>query len=148
MDYGFGKTYRFGPAWTALNGSIQYYTVEAGVALRVEPEFDEKTKEIKNLDEIKEAQANLLRFVEILKTYGAQPVIAKVEGKKLQFCLEQPNVFGLSIQDGATGQVSEYTAEERIENAKAKIEKVFGEAKAVDGETKLFSKVVSVDYAI
>ena len=118
MDYAYdlenklGKTYTIPAKFTALNGTIQYYKLTAGVDLVAEGEG------------AAEAQANLLRVLEVLRTYGGQPVITKAEGKVVEFTLEQANVYGKDAEAAAD-----------------KIEEIFGEAKAVDGATKLFSAV-------
>ena len=118
MDYAYdlenklGKTYTIPAKFTALNGTIQYYKLTAGVDLVAEG------------DGATAAQANLLRVLEVLRTYGGQPVITKAEGKVVEFTLEQANVYGKDAEAAAT-----------------KIEEIFGEAKAVDGATKLFASV-------
>ena len=118
MDYAYdlenklGKTYTIPAKFTALNGTIQYYKLTAGVDLVAEGEGAAA------------AQANLLRVLEVLRTYGGQPVITKAEGKVVEFTLEQANVYGKDAEAAAD-----------------KIEAIFGEAKAVDGATKLFASV-------
>ena len=72
MDYGFGKTYRLENGFTALNGCIQYYKVEFTNV---------------SLTEGADAQANYLRALEVLRTYGGQPIITKVEGKKIKITI-------------------------------------------------------------
>lgn len=130
MDYGFGKTYTIPAKFTALNGTIQYYKLTAGVDLVYEA-ADETAVELKKAAD---AQANLLRVLEVLRTYGGQPVITKAEGKVLEFTLEQANVYGKPGQM----QVSE---KDMIDDAVERITAIFGEAKAVDGTTKLFDAV-------
>lgn len=130
MDYGFGKTYTIPAKFTALNGTIQYYKLTAGVDL-VYAAADETEAELKKAAD---AQANLLRVLEVLRTYGGQPVITKAEGKVLEFTLEQANVYGKPGQM----QVSE---KDMIADAVERITAIFGEAKAVDGATKLFASV-------
>lgn len=130
MDYGFGKTYTIPAKFTALNGTIQYYKLTAGVDLVYEA-ADETAVELKKAAD---AQANLLRVLEVLRTYGGQPVITKAEGKVLEFTLEQANVYGKPGQM----QVSE---KDMIDDAVERITAIFGEAKAVDGTTKLFDEV-------
>lgn len=130
MDYGFGKTYTIPAKFTALNGTIQYYKLTAGVDL-VYVAADETEAELKKAAD---AQANLLRVLEVLRTYGGQPVITKAEGKVLEFTLEQANVYGKPGQM----QVSE---KDMIADAVERITAIFGEAKAVDGTTKLFDAV-------
>lgn len=130
MDYGFGKTYTIPAKFTALNGTIQYYKLTAGVDLVYEA-ADETAAELKKAAD---AQANLLRVLEVLRTYGGQPVITKAEGKVLEFTLEQANVYGKPGQM----QVSE---KDMIADAVERITAIFGEAKAVDGTTKLFDEV-------
>lgn len=130
MDYGFGKTYTIPAKFTALNGTIQYYKLTAGVDL-VYAAADETEAELKKAAD---AQANLLRVLEVLRTYGGQPVITKAEGKVLEFTLEQANVYGKPGQM----QVSE---KDMIADAVERITAIFGEAKAVDGATQLFASV-------
>ena len=93
MTYGFGKTYTIPAKFTALNGCIQYYKLTAEKPLAVEPVKNEKG-EITNAREMAEAEANLLRVLEVLRTYGGQPVITVVTGNSVEFTLEQANVFG------------------------------------------------------
>ena len=112
LEQKLGKTYTIPAKFTALNGTIQYYKLTAGVDLVAEGEGAAA------------AQANLLRVLEVLRTYGGQPVITKAEGKVVEFTLEQANVYGKDVEAAA-----------------AKIEEIFGEAKAVDGATKLFAAV-------
>lgn len=78
-----GKQYDLPAAFTALNGTIQYYEVT-----------------FTNVDVAAE-QANLLRALEVLRTRGGQPIITRVEGKTIYFTLEQAKVFG---KDGATAE--------------------------------------------
>ena len=130
MNYGFGKTYTIPAKFTALNGTIQYYKLTAGVDL-VHVASDDSEAELKKAAD---AQANLLRVLELLRTYGGQPVITKAEGKVLEFTLEQANVYG---KPGPM-QVSEKNA---ITDAVERITAIFGDIKAVDGSTKLFASV-------
>ena len=129
-----GKQYTIPAAFTALNGSAQTFTLTAGVALVADADASDEEKAT--------AQANLLRVLEVLRSNGAQPIITKVEGTDVTFTLEQSWVYGLRAP--AQPQVSERKLEEE---AIADIEAIFGEIKAVDGETKLFASV-TVDSTI
>ena len=137
MDYAKDKQYTIPAAFTALNGAAETYKLTAGVDLAVEPEYDENG-EMTNADAVKEAQANLLRVLEVLRSNGAQPIITKVEGKDVEFTVEQSWVWGLR---GGNVQVS---ARAPKADAETDIEEIFGEIKAVDGETKLFGSVAFV----
>jgi len=141
MDYAKDKQYIIPAAFTALNGSAQTFTLTAGVELVVEPEYDE-AGEITNAEAVAEAQANLLRVLEVLRSNGAQPIITKVEGTDVTFTVEQSWVYGKRAPEQV--QVS---ARKLEEDAIADIEAIFGEVKAVDGETKLFGSV-TVDSTI
>lgn len=134
MDYAKDKQYTIPAAFTALNGCAETYKLTAGVDLVVEPEYDEDG-EMTNADAVKEAQANLLRVLEVLRSNGAQPIITKVDGKEVEFTVEQSWVWGLR---GGNVQVS---ARKPKADAELDIEEIFGEIKAVDGETKLFGSV-------
>lgn len=134
MDYSYGKTYTIPAKFTALNGTIQYYKLTAGVNLVAADPVDPKNPTKEELKAIADAQANLLRVLELLRTYGGQPVITKAEGKVLEFTLEQANVYGKPGQM----QVSEKNT---IADAVERITAIFGEIKAVDGSTKLFTSV-------
>lgn len=126
MTYAEDKRFEIPAAFTALNGAAQTFEVEAGVSLEGE-----------------EGQADLLRVLEILRSNGAQPIITSVKGAKVTFTVEQTHVYGkrdyLASRDI---QVSERAHEA---DAIADIEAIFGEAKDVKGETKLFkaAKVLS-----
>lgn len=121
MDYGFGKTYTLPNKFTALNGCIQYYTV---VFTNV---VVDKTQSALDTD-AKKAEANLLRALEVLRTYGGQPIITVVDNKTIKFTLEQANVYG----DASKTQPS---AKNLLTDAKAQIEALFANLKAVDGST-------------
>lgn len=123
MDYGFGKTYTLPNKFTALNGCVQYYTVVfANVVV-------DKTQSALDTDAKKaEAEANLLRALEVLRTYGGQPIITVVDNKTIKFTLEQANVYG----DASKTQPS---AKNLLTNANAQIEALFANLKAVDGST-------------
>lgn len=125
MDYGFGKTYTLPNKFTALNGCAQYYTVVfANVII-------DKTQSSLNTDAKKaEAEANLLRVLEVLRTYGGQPIITTVDNNTLKFTLEQANVYG----DASKKQPS---AKKLFTNAKDQIEALFANLKAVNGSTSL-----------
>ena len=123
MDYGFGKTYTLPNKFTALNGCVQYYTV---VFTHV---VVDKTQSALNTDAKKaEAEANLLRALEVLRTYGGQPIITVVNNKTIKFTLEQANVYG----DASKTQPS---AKNLLTDANAQIEALFANLKAVDGST-------------
>lgn len=123
MDYGFGKTYTLPNKFTALNGCVQYYTV---VFTNV---VVDKTQSALDTDAKKaEAEANLLRALEVLRTYGGQPIITVVDNKTIKFTLEQANVYG----DASKTQPS---AKNLLTNAEAQIEALFANLKAVDGST-------------
>jgi hypothetical protein len=107
MDYGFGKTYRLPAGYENNNGCTQYYEVEfKNVDLVAAAPVDPKNPTEEEIAAHKEAQANLLRALEVLRTYGGQPIITKVEGKTIKFTLEQANVYGLGLKDGGKEQVS------------------------------------------
>lgn len=134
MDYGFGKTYTLPGKFTALNGCVQYYTV---VFTNVTIDKDHSSM---NTEALKaEAQANLLRALEVLRTYGGQPIITSVDNKTLKFTLEQANVYG----DASKVQPS---AKDNTEDAKAQIEALFANLKAVDGSTS-FACTATVEEA-
>ena len=123
MDYGFGKTYTLPNKFTALNGCVQYYTV---VFTNV---VVDKTQSALDTDAKKaEAEANLLRALEVLRTYGGQPIITVVDDKTIKFTLEQANVYG----DASKTQPS---AKNLLTDAKTQIEALFANLKAVDGLT-------------
>lgn len=123
MDYGFGKTYTLPNKFTALNGCVQYYTVAfTNVVV-------DKTQSALNTDAKKaEAEANLLRALEVLRTYGGQPIITVVDNNTIKFTLEQANVYG----DASKTQPS---AKNLLTNATTQIEALFANLKAVDGST-------------
>jgi len=121
MDYGYGKQYDLPAKFTALNGTVQYYTVvfDSVVVDETAGSTDEEKAENK---------ANFLRALETLRTVGGQPIITSVEDKTIKFTLEQANVYG----DRTKTQVS---AKDLLADAKADIEALFENVKAVDGET-------------
>lgn len=125
MDYGFGKTYTLPNKFTALNGCAQYYTVVFTNVIidKTESSLDTDAKKA-------EAEANLLRVLEVLRTYGGQPIITTVDNKTLKFTLEQANVYG----DASKKQPS---AKNLLTDAKTQIEALFANLKAVDGSTLL-----------
>jgi hypothetical protein len=125
MDYGFGKTYTLPNKFTALNGCAQYYTVDFTNVIidKTQPSLDTDAKKA-------EAEANLLRVLEVLRTYGGQPIITTVDNKTLKFTLEQANVYG----DASKKQPS---AKNLLEDATAQIEALFANLKAVNGSTSL-----------
>lgn len=132
MDYGFGKTYTLPNKFTALNGCVQYYTVVFTDVVV------DKTQSALNTDAKKaEAEANLLRALEVLRTYGGQPIITVVNDKTIKFTLEQANVYG----DASKTQPS---AKNLLTDAKTQIEALFANLKAVDGSTS-FACTVTVE---
>lgn len=135
MDYGFGKTYTLPGKFTALNGCVQYYTVEFTNVVVDEADVSATTVELKAA-----AKANFLRALEVLRTYGGQPIVTSVSGKIIKFTLEQANVYG----DASKVQPS---AKDLIEDAKAKIKALFAGLKAVDGNTDFAVKTVTVEAA-
>ena len=142
MDYGFGKTYRLKDAFTALNGCVQFYEVEFNsVVLKAADPVDPANPTEQELAAIAEAQANYLRALEVLRTYGGQPIITEVAGKVLKFTLEQANVYG----DAAKKQPSEKNL---IADAQAKIIALFANVKAVDGTTAFTVKTATVNNVI
>lgn len=125
MNYGFGKTYTLPNKFTALNGCAQYYTV---IFTNV---IIDKTQSSLDTDAKKaEAEANLLRVLEVLRTYGGQPIITTVDNKTLKFTLEQANVYG----DASKKQPS---AKDLLKDATTQIEALFANLKAVNGSTSL-----------
>lgn len=123
VDYASDKLFTIPAAFTALNGAAQTFTLTAGVTLEGD-----------------EGQRDLLRVLEILRSNGAQPIITKVAGTKVTFTLEQTWVYG------SRGHM-QVSAKSLEDEAIADITAIFGEAKAVDGTTKLFSSV-TVDSTI
>lgn len=123
MDYGFGKTYTLPNKFTALNGCAQYYTVVFTNVIIDKTQFSLDT-------DAKKAEANLLRVLEVLRTYGGQPIITTVDNKTLKFTLEQANVYG----DASKKQPS---AKDLLTDAEDQIEALFANLKAVDGSTSL-----------
>ena len=123
MDYGFGKTYTLPNKFTALNGCVQYYTVVFTnvVVDKTQSTLDTDAKKAK-------AEANLLRALEVLRTYGGQPIITVVNNKTIKFTLEQANVYG----DASKTQPS---AKKLLTDAKDQIEALFANLKTVDGST-------------
>ena len=137
IGYAEDKTFVIPSAFTALNGCAQTFELTAGVDLVVEPVLDEG--KVTNAAKVKEAQDNLLRVLEILRSNGAQPIITKVEGKKVTFTLEQAHVYGK--RDHAVAHKIQVSERDHDEDAKEDIKEIFGEAKAVDRKTKLFASV-------
>lgn len=123
MDYGFGKTYTLPNKFTALNGCVQYYTVVFTYVV-----VDETQSSLSTDADKAAARANFLRALEVLRTYGGQPIITSVDNKTIKFTLEQANVYG----DASKVQPS---AKDLLADAKAKIEALFANLKAVDGST-------------
>jgi len=120
MDYGFGKTFRLKDGFTALNGCVQYYKLTFGDGIDFTYAAADDSKE----EIAKEAasQAAFLRALEVLRTYGGQPIITKAEENVLEFTLEQANVYGKGLKDGGVEQVSK---KDLIDEAKDKIVALF-----------------------
>ena len=74
MDYGFGKTYTLPNKFTALNGCVQYYTVVFTNVV-----VDETQTSLSTDADKAAARANFLRALEVLRTYGGQPIITSVD---------------------------------------------------------------------
>lgn len=121
MDYGFGKTYTLPNKFTALNGCVQYYTVAFKNVVVDKTQLDTDAKKA-------EAEANLLRALEVLRTYGGQPIITVVDNKTIKFTLEQANVYGDASK-------TQQTAKQLLTNAEIQIVALFANLKAVDGVT-------------
>lgn len=134
MDYGFGKTYTLPNKFTALNGCVQYYTVVFTNVV-----VDETQSSLSTDADKAAARANFLRALEVLRTYGGQPIITSVDNKTIKFTLEQANVYG----DASKVQPS---AKDLLADAKAKIEALFTNLKAVDGSTS-FACTATVEAA-
>lgn len=134
MDYGFGKTYTLPNKFTALNGCVQYYTVVFTNVV-----VDETQSSLSTDADKAAARANFLRALEVLRTYGGQPIITSVDNKTIKFTLEQANVYG----DASKVQPS---AKDLLNDAKAKIEALFANLKAVDGSTS-FACTATVEAA-
>ena len=134
MDYGFGKTYTLPNKFTALNGCVQYYTVVFTNVV-----VDETQSSLSTDADKAAARANFLRALEVLRTYGGQPIITSVDNKTIKFTLEQANVYG----DASKVQPS---AKDLLVDAKAKIEALFANLKAVDGSTS-FACTATVEAA-
>ncbi len=122
MDYGFGKTYTLPNKFTALNGCAQYYTVVFTNVI-----IDKTQSSLVTDAEKAEAEANLLRALEVLRTYGGQPIITDVDNNTIKFTLEQANVYG----DASKTQPS---AKNLLDDATTQIVDLFANLKAVDGK--------------
>lgn len=120
---GLDKQYNLPAAFTALNGTIQYYEVT-----------------FTNVD-VAADQANLLRALEVLRTRGGQPIITKVDGKTIYFTLEQANVFGKN-------EPQQVSKKDLIADAEQEIKDLFANVLAVDGTTKFTVDTVVVNPAI
>lgn len=134
MDYGFGKTYTLPNKFTALNGCVQYYEVVFTNVV-----VDETQSSLSTDADKAAARANFLRVLEVLRTYGGQPIITSVDNKTIKFTLEQANVYG----DASKVQPS---AKNLLDDAQAKIKALFANLKTVDGST-LFDCTVTVKAA-
>ena len=125
MDYGFGKTYTLPNKFTALNGCAQYYTVVFNDVI-IDKTHPSLTTDAKRA----EAEANLLRVLEVLRTYGGQPIITTVDKNTLKFTLEQANVYGNASK-------KQPSAKDLLEDAQTQIKALFANLTAVDGSTTL-----------
>jgi hypothetical protein len=133
-NYAKDKSFGIPAAFTALNGAVQTFEVsfvaEDAPVLVVEPKFEEKdgVEVMVNAKEVKLAQDNLLRVLEVLRSNGAQPIITAVEEKKVTFTVEQVHVYGLSGERQVHGR--DFQAE-----AKEVIEGLFEKLVSVDGKS-------------
>lgn len=125
MDYGFGKTYTLPNKFTALNGCAQYYTV-----IFTDVIIDKTHSSLDTDAKKAEAEANLLRVLEVLRTYGGQPIITTVDNKTLKFTLEQANVYGNASK-------KQPSAKDLLAEAGTQIVALFANLKAVNGSTSL-----------
>lgn len=118
------KSFDLPGKFTALNGTVQYYTVVFTNVV---------VDETKGADEGKKAEnrANFLRALETLRTIGGQPIITAVDNKTIKFTLEQANVYG-----NRTTKLQP-SAKDLLADAKADIEALFANIKAVDGATSM-----------
>lgn len=126
MNYGYGKSFHLKDGFTALNGCVQYYKLTFGKGVDLSyAAADESDAEI-----AKEAasQANYLRVLEVLRTYGGQPIITKAKENVLEFTLEQANVYGFNMpqQVSAKGDL--------IDKAKDKIVELFANVQRTDAK--------------
>ena len=147
MNYGYGKTFHLKDGFTALNGCIQYYKITFGDGVKLALTEEEK-KEIKDLtlaDVVvaQQAQANYLRVLETLRTYGGQPIITKVAEKEIEFTLEQPNVYGKNEPQQVSAKYAENGAVDGVTE-----EKFHFQAEAVEKIVELFSNVKTVALAV
>lgn len=134
MDYGFGKTYTLPSKFVNLNGAFQTITVVFTNVV-----VDETQSSLSTDADKAEARANYLRALEVLRTYGGQPIVTSVNNKTIKFSLEQANAYG----DASKEQPS---AKDLIEDAQDKIEALFANLKAVDGSTS-FACTATVEAA-
>lgn len=135
-DYGFGKTFKIGDKFHALNGTIQYYTVTFGNDVKftaAAPADAENPTEVE-LKAIALAQGNLLRALETLRVYGGQPVVTSVTEHEIKFTLEQANVYG----DAAKVQPS---LKDNVKDAEAYIKALFADMKTLDEKSFACTKV-------
>lgn len=145
MTYGFGKTYTIPAKFTALNGCIQYYKLTAKVALTSEKEITDESS-LEDKMEVAAAQANFLRVLEVLRTYGGQPVITKANDKVVEFTLEQANVFGKTGHMQVSEKLTEGEDFDMQKQAVDHVAKVFANVKAVEAKAiddKSFELVAS-----
>lgn len=115
------KSFDLPGKFTALNGTVQYYTVVFTNVVVDETKGADDAAKLEN-------RANFLRALETLRTIGGQPIVTKVDNKTIKFTLEQANVYG----DRTKVQPS---AKDYLADAKADIEALFANLKAVDGTT-------------
>ena len=151
MNYGYGKTFHLKDGFTALNGCVQYYKLTFGEGIDFTyAAADESEEEI-----AKEAasQAAFLRALEVLRTYGGQPIITKVAAHELEFTLEQANVYGKNAPQQVSAKYAENGAVEGVSTedfhfqaeAVEKIKDLFANVKAVDGTTPFTVKTATVE---
>ena len=99
MTYTHGKTFTIPAAFTALNGCAQTIEITSSKTLAGE-----------------EGQNDLLTVLEVLRSAGAQPVVTKVEDKKVTLTLEQVHVYGEpgDVQVSAKAKKLDEEVESRI----------------------------------
>lgn len=124
----YTKSFNLPGRFTAMNGAIQYFELTTKASLTADAPADPENPTLEEAKAIAEAQANYLRVLEVMRSRGAQPVITSVEGTKLGFTLEQTWVYGKSMAEGSTGQVSDH-----YEDGKADEESKFN---GLETETK------------
>ena len=141
MNYGYGKTFHLKDGFTALNGCVQYYKVTFGndVVLVASAPADPKKPTLAEVKDIMAAQANYLRALEVLRTYGGQPIITKVAAHELEFTLEQANVYGKNAPQQVSAKYAENGAVEGVST-----EDFHFQAEAVEKIEELFANIKTV----